>query len=170
MGAFKVETSPALSMPMRGSKPGRRTSVTLRKAKTTAERPNSKQAEELMDLAVDAARSLHLPDFLKRFSARAAAMAGADWGGVVVFEDTGAKLYNAVELEAVQNAPRREWLLNKALEVSRDVVPPRGSRGEEEAGRGQGCEGAPSHGGGRARRQWIRESGQGTWHPCPMPW
>ena len=48
-------------------------------------------------------------------------MAGADWGGVVVFEDTGAKLYNAVELEAVQNAPRREWLLNKALEVSRDA-------------------------------------------------
>jgi len=108
-------------MPMRGSKPDRRTSVALRKAKTAAERQNSKQAEELMDLAVDAARSQHLPDFLKRFSARAAAMAGADWGGVVVFEDTGAKLYNAVELEAVQNAPRREWLLNKALEVSRDA-------------------------------------------------
>src|SRR5499427_9379728 len=108
-------------MPMRGSKPDRRTSVALRKAKTAAERQNSKQAEELMDLAVDAARSQHLPDFLKRFSARASAMAGAVWGGVVVFEDTGAKLYNAVELEAVQNAPRREWLLNKALEVSRDA-------------------------------------------------
>src|SRR5499427_6131171 len=108
-------------MPMRGSKPDRRTSVALRKAKTAAERQNSKQAEELMDLAVDAARSQHLPDFLKRFSARASAMAGAVWGGVVVFEDTGARLYNAVELGAVQNAPRREWLLNKALEVSRDA-------------------------------------------------
>jgi two-component system NtrC family sensor kinase len=108
-------------MPMRGSKPGRRTSVALRKAKVAAERQNSKQAEELMDLAVDAARSQHLPDFLKRFSARAAAMAGADWGGVVVFEDAGAKLYNAVELGTVQNAPQQEWLLNKALEVSRDA-------------------------------------------------
>ncbi len=74
-----------------------------------------------MDLAVDAARSQHLPDFLKRFSARAAAMAQADWGGVVVFEEAGAKLYDAVELETVKNAPKREWLLNKALEVSRDA-------------------------------------------------
>jgi two-component system NtrC family sensor kinase len=82
---------------------------------------NSKEAEELMDLAVDAARSQHLPDFLKRFSARAAAMAQADWGGVVVFEEAGAKLYDAVELETVKNAPKREWLLNKALEVSRDA-------------------------------------------------
>jgi two-component system NtrC family sensor kinase len=106
---------------MRGSKPGRRSSVALRKAKSAPERQDSKQAEELMDLAVDAARSQHLPDFLKRFSARAAAMAGADWGGVVVFGDTGAELYNAVELASVQSAPRREWLLNKALDVSRDA-------------------------------------------------
>ncbi len=74
-----------------------------------------------MDLAVDAARSQHLPDFLKRFSARAAAMAEAVWGGVVVFEENGAKLYNAVELETVKNAPKREWLVNKALEISRDA-------------------------------------------------
>src|SRR5579871_3439103 len=108
-------------MPMRGSKPGRRPSVALRKAKSVPELQNSKEAEELMDLAVDAARSQHLPDFLKRFSARAAAMAQADWGGVVVFEEAGAKLYDAVELETVKNAPKREWLLNKALEVSRDA-------------------------------------------------
>lgn len=48
-------------------------------------------------------------------------MAQADWGGVVVFEEAGAKLYDAVELETVKNAPKREWLLNKALEVSRDA-------------------------------------------------
>ena len=108
-------------MPMRGSKPGRRTSIALRKAKGAPERENSKQAKELMDLAVDAARSQHLPDFLKRFSARAAAMAEADWGGVVVFEESGAKLYNAIELETVKSAPKREWLMNKALEISRDA-------------------------------------------------
>ncbi|HWZ97188.1 MAG TPA: PAS domain S-box protein [Candidatus Dormibacteraeota bacterium] len=93
----------------------------MRKAKSALEPSNSKQAEELMDLAVDAARSQHLPDFLKRFSARAAAMAEADWGGVVVFEENGAKLYNSVELETVRNAPKREWLMNKALEISRDA-------------------------------------------------
>src|SRR5215475_12130103 len=108
-------------MPMRGSKPGRRSSVALRKAKSAPERQDSKQAEELMDLAVDAARSQHLPDFLKRFSARAAAMAGADWGGVVVFEDTGAELYNAVDLETASHSPKREWLLVKAQEISRDA-------------------------------------------------
>ncbi len=74
-----------------------------------------------MDLAVDAARSRHLPDFLKRFSARAAAMAEADWGGVVVFEENGAKLHNATELEELRNAPGRKWLVNKALEISRDA-------------------------------------------------
>ena len=63
---------------MRGSKPGRSTPVALRKAKGGSVRENSKQAEELMELAVDAARSKHLPDFLNRFAARAAAMAEAD--------------------------------------------------------------------------------------------
>ncbi len=74
-----------------------------------------------MDLAVDAARSRHLPDFLKRFSTRAAAMAEADWGGVVVFEENGARLHSAVELETISNAPGRKWLMNKALEISRDA-------------------------------------------------
>ena len=74
-----------------------------------------------MDLAVDAARSRHLPDFLKRFSERAAAMAEADWGGVVVFEENGARLYSATELETLRNAPSRKWLMNKALEISRDA-------------------------------------------------
>jgi len=108
-------------MPMRGPKPGRRTPVALRKAKSGPARENSKQAEELMELAVDAARSKHLPDFLKRFAARAAAMAEADWGGVLVFEEHGAKLYNAIELDEVKNAPKREWLMNKAMEISQDA-------------------------------------------------
>ncbi|HWY45198.1 MAG TPA: PAS domain S-box protein [Candidatus Sulfotelmatobacter sp.] len=75
----------------------------------------------MIDLAVDAARSRHLPDFLKRFSERAAALAEADWGAVVVFEESGPKLYCAKELEIVRNAPKREWLVNKAQEISRDA-------------------------------------------------
>ncbi len=62
-----------------------------------------------------------MPDFLKRFSERAAAMAEADWGGVVVFEENGARLYSATELETLRNAPSRKWLMNKALEISRDA-------------------------------------------------
>ena len=93
----------------------------MRKAKSAQARPISKQAEELIDLAVDAARSRHLPDFLKRFSERAAALAEADWGAVVVFEESGPKLYCAKELEIVRNAPKREWLVKKAQEISRDA-------------------------------------------------
>jgi len=108
-------------MPARRTKSSRSTAVALPKTTKTAIPARSKQAEELMDLAVDAARSRHLPDFLKRFSERAAAMAEADWGGVVVFEENGARLYSATELETLRNAPSRKWLMNKALEISRDA-------------------------------------------------
>ena len=108
-------------MPARRTKRSRGTDVALPQAKKAQTGALSKQAEELMDLAVDAARSRHLPDFLKRFSARAAAMAEANWGGVVVFEENGAKLHNAMELEEFRNAPGRNWLINKALEISRDA-------------------------------------------------
>ncbi|HET9805109.1 MAG TPA: hypothetical protein VFP96_17850, partial [Candidatus Acidoferrum sp.] len=73
-----------------------------------------------MDLAVDAARSRHLPDFLKRFSERAATMADADWGGVIVLNETNAELHSAIELARVRNAPTREWILSKAQAISRD--------------------------------------------------
>src|SRR5882724_699041 len=108
-------------MPARRTKSSRSTAVALPKTTKTAIPARSKQAEELMDLAVDAARSRRLPDFLKRFSERAAAMAEADWGGVVVFEENGARLYSATELETLRNAPSRKWLMNKALEISRDA-------------------------------------------------
>ncbi|HLK06155.1 MAG TPA: PAS domain S-box protein [Candidatus Acidoferrum sp.] len=108
-------------MPIRGTKAGRMHRVALGKAQTVVARPNSEQAEDLMDLAVDAARSRHLPDFLKRFSERAAAMADAVWGGVIVFEGAGAELYCGKNLESVRNAPKREWVLSKAREISRDA-------------------------------------------------
>jgi PAS domain S-box-containing protein len=121
VGAYHLETRPALFMPARRTKSSRSAAVALPKTAKTAIPARAKQAEELMDLAVDAARSRHLPDFLKRFSERAAAMAEADWGGVVVFEENGARLYSATELETLRNAPGRKWLMNKALEISRDA-------------------------------------------------
>src|SRR5437879_4267213 len=63
-------------MSMRGPKSGRGTSLAVRKAKSAQARPISKQAEELIDLAVDAAGSRHLPDSQTGFSERAAALAG----------------------------------------------------------------------------------------------
>jgi len=45
----------------------------------------SKHAEELMELAVEAAQSRHLPDFLEQFAQRSTRMVDALWGGVAVY-------------------------------------------------------------------------------------
>src|SRR5271170_420401 len=58
-------------------------------------RPQSREAEELMELAVDAAQSRHLPGFLERFATRATRMLDAKWGGVMVFRGRETDLYQA---------------------------------------------------------------------------
>src|SRR5260221_12597467 len=97
-------------MPTRKIRPSIATRNKTSKNGSAAARPNSKQAEELMELAVDAARSRHLPEFLKRFAERAASLANADWGGVVVFEENSEEFYSGTELGAVANAPTRDWV------------------------------------------------------------
>ena len=47
--------------------------------------PSVRHADELMELAVDAAQSRQLPDFLHRFAQRSARMLNAAWGAVLVF-------------------------------------------------------------------------------------
>src|SRR5579859_7771895 len=108
-------------MRRRRSKPNIGVPVEGRKTKAVGPQANSKQAEELMDLAVDAARSRHLPDFLRRFAVRAASLADADWGGVVVFDENAEEFYCGTELTGVANSPTREWLVRKALEMSGDA-------------------------------------------------
>ncbi len=49
--------------------------------------------EEFMELAVDAAQSRHLPEFLGRFADRAARMLSAEWCGVMVFRGRETDLY-----------------------------------------------------------------------------
>jgi len=81
-------------------------------------------AEELMALAVDAAQSRHLPDFLKHFAERSAHMLGASWGGVAVFRGRETELYaaggtNGTARDAVR---RQEWLFAGAREQRRGVA------------------------------------------------
>ena len=52
-----------------------------------------------MELAVDAAQSRQLPEFLERFAGRAARMLNAAWGGVAVFRGRETDLYAAGEEE-----------------------------------------------------------------------
>jgi hypothetical protein len=64
----------------------------LRGAKTLAP-PLGQDADELMKLAVDAAQSRHLPDFLERFATRLTRMLDAKWGGIAVFRGRETDLY-----------------------------------------------------------------------------
>jgi PAS domain S-box-containing protein len=75
-----------------------------------ASRSSIQAADELMELAVDAAHSRNLPAFLERFAQRATRMLGARWGGVMVFRGRETDLYQAQadedmgELQVTQQA------------------------------------------------------------------
>lgn len=83
------------------------------------------QADELMELAVDAAQSRHLPNFLERFSGRAARMLGCEWCGVMVFRGRETDLYQpeAAEnrIEAAKQTALIRWAREKRDEI--EVLP-----------------------------------------------
>src|SRR5260370_26705342 len=58
---------------------------TPQRARAESPLPMSRHSEELMELAVEAAQSRHLPDFLEQFALRATRMLDAIWGGVAVY-------------------------------------------------------------------------------------
>jgi PAS domain S-box-containing protein len=78
--------------------------------------PSSKQAEELMELAVDAAQSRQLPEFLERFASRAARMLDSVWGAVAVFRGRETDLYSTVENETVVSSVLKSWIISSARE------------------------------------------------------
>src|SRR6201985_2423247 len=81
-------------MPRATAKPS--TQLARQRVKTPASaRPATYPADELMELAVDAAHSRNLPAFLERFAQRATRMLDARWGGVMVFRGRETDLYQA---------------------------------------------------------------------------
>jgi len=86
----------SLSLSMRSVKS--KTPVRPARVRLKVEAPVSAHhhAEELMALAVDAAQSRHLPDFLNRFVERSAHMLNALWGGVAVFRGRETEMYSGV--------------------------------------------------------------------------
>src|SRR5260370_1050791 len=79
-----------------------------------------RHAEELMELAVEAAQSRHLPDFLEQFALRSTRMLDAVWGGVAVCRGRETELRampgGAATTEAVAN-----WLISCARGSQNDV-------------------------------------------------
>src|SRR5579859_1820803 len=96
-------------------------SISEPRLKATAHTPvrraaSSRQADELMELAVDAAQSRHLPEFLQRFAGRAARMLEAEWGGVAVFRGRETDLYQANASQQGVSEELGGWLIGRARE------------------------------------------------------
>jgi PAS domain S-box-containing protein len=89
--------------------------------KTLASRPSIQAADELMELAVDAAHSRNLPAFLERFAQRATRMLDARWGGVVVFRGRDTDLYQAGSGSAELQASHQATLIRLSREMRADV-------------------------------------------------
>src|SRR5436853_7365090 len=85
----------------------------------SAELQQSKHAEELMELAVEAAQSRHLPGFLEQFALGSTGMLDAIWGGVAVYRG------RETELHAISGGPTTEattdWLISRARASQNDV-------------------------------------------------
>jgi PAS domain S-box-containing protein len=69
-----------------------------------------------MELAVDAAQSRQLPEFLERFARRAARMLDAAWGGVAVFRGRETDLYSASDNENAISGELKSWIISTARE------------------------------------------------------
>jgi len=80
----------------------------------------SRHGEELMELAVEAAQSRHLPDFLEQFALRATRMLDAIWGGVAVYRGRETELH-AMLGPAVTTAAAMNWLIACARESQSEV-------------------------------------------------
>jgi len=84
-------------------------------------RPVGQDANELMELAVDAAQSRHLPEFLERFASRAARMLDAAWCGVAVFRGRETDLYQANRDGITLEAGPQSALIRLARETRREI-------------------------------------------------
>jgi two-component system NtrC family sensor kinase len=74
-----------------------------------------------MELAIDAARSRQLPDFLERFGRRAGRMLGAVWTGVVVFRGRETDLYPSSTADFKLDTTQRLALIAAARESRREI-------------------------------------------------
>src|SRR5258708_1493605 len=103
---------------------------TIPKSPRTAARRNSPgtaphalngHAEELMELAVDAAQSRHLPGFLERFAERAARMLSAEWCAVMVFRGRETDSYQTSTGNDRPNAAEHTSLVRSARELGKEI-------------------------------------------------
>src|ERR1700694_5840210 len=81
----------------------------------------ARHAEELMDLAVEAAQSRDLPDFLEQFALRSTRMLDAIWGGVAVYRGRKTELHAMPGSSGATTEAGRDWLISCARASQNDV-------------------------------------------------
>jgi len=81
----------------------------------------SHNPEELMDLAVEAAQSRHLPSFLQQFALRSARMLDASWGAVVVYKGRDTEFHDMPGKRGPTFPSASEWLLSNAREIQDEI-------------------------------------------------
>src|SRR5256884_3013594 len=93
---------------------------TLRRGGVELSPTMSRHAEELMELAVEAAQSRHLPDFLEQFALRSTRMVDAMWGGVAVYRGRETELH-AMPGGASTAEAAASWIISCARDSQNDV-------------------------------------------------
>jgi len=91
----------------------------------------NRHAGELMDLAVEAAQSRHLSNFLEQFALRSARMLDADWGAVAVYRGRDTE-FHQMPGKGPSSPAISDWLLSQASEMQQEIAAcalPRGMAG-----------------------------------------
>ena len=101
---------------MRESKAMRSSLLTTRRGKAEPQAATSRHAKELMELAVEAAQSRDLPDFLEQFALRSTRMLDAVWGAVAVYRGRETNLYPARGSDGCAGQAAKDWLISCARE------------------------------------------------------
>jgi PAS domain S-box-containing protein len=94
---------------------------TRRRATLEEPRATEQHAEDLMELAVDAAQSKHLPEFLERFAQRVARMLGAEWCAVLVFRGRETDLYQTFSQNVSMELAQHTAIILGARELSKEI-------------------------------------------------
>src|SRR2546427_2733442 len=117
----QLETNDTSLPQMKALKTARPTGQTPKREITKPRSATARTAEELMELAVEAARSRHLPDFLEQFALRSACMLGASWGGVAVYLGRETKFHAMRGSGGSTVSSGEEWILSNARECRSEM-------------------------------------------------
>ena len=106
---------------MRGTKSKNVNRPARRAGKPGVSLSSVRHADELMELAVDAAQSRQLPEFLHRFAQRSARMVKASWGAVLVFRGRETDFYETPQVKPLFSHEGRAWIVSAATEPRIDL-------------------------------------------------